>query len=339
MSPIPTQKAGGAAAHVQAALYGERLNSVAVDSVRLIHSPSTRKDNKTTFPMKSNPLVLLALLASLSPVRSQDEKVDIQSETPSPTTARILGPVPDGTPPPPEAPKPGFTVPAHDVIATKSVEQGGRTISIREIKPIELPALPPHPIPAAPNPQFQERLAAYRADHPRNEHVFLSATVYRSKNSPPRTFVRWWPQHGGETIDFWSSVDFALIAGGIPSFIDTAGITRFMFISWSNVEIDKLSLRQTANAIPSIPDFSEGKATFAFIAKAPANEDILVIKSLHDLYNTHRDELLTAYQGREQARLKAEAELKAHPPQPKDITLSHWRIGGGETAPTKGATR
>lgn len=289
--------------------------------------------------MKSSPLAFLALVASLSPVLSQDEKVDIPSEAPSPTTARILGPVPDGTPPPPEAPKPEFTVTAHDVIESKTVEQGGRTITIREIKPIELPAPPPEPIPAAPDPRFQERLAAYRADHPKNEHFFLSATIYRSKYSPPRTFVRWWPQQGGEAIEFWSSTDFALIAGGIPSFIDSTGITRFMFISWSNVEIDKQSVRQAANAIPSIPDFSEGKATFAFIAKAPANEEILVIQSLHDLYNTHRDELLTAYQGREQARLVREAEIKAHPPQPKDITLSHWRIGGGETAPTKGATR
>ena len=40
----PTQKAGEAAAHVQVVSYGGRLKAVAVDSVRLYHSPSTRKD-------------------------------------------------------------------------------------------------------------------------------------------------------------------------------------------------------------------------------------------------------------------------------------------------------
>ena len=40
----PTQKAGEAAAHVQAVSYGGRPKAVAVDFVRLYHSPSTRKD-------------------------------------------------------------------------------------------------------------------------------------------------------------------------------------------------------------------------------------------------------------------------------------------------------
>ena len=64
-----------------------------------------------------------------------------------------------------------------------------------------------------------------------------------------------------------------------------------------------------------------------------------LIQSLHDLYNREFQRLLTAYQGREQARLAQVAELKAHPPQPKDITLNYWRIGGGTSVLTNGGAK
>ena len=275
--------------------------------------------------MKSLASLFLVALGLCVPASSQDNSSK-ESDPVVETAARILGRVPDGTPPPPEAPKPEFIVPARDVLESKAIEQGGRTITIREIKPIDLPELPPEPLPPTPDPNFQARLGAYRSTHPETDYSFLSAAVYRSKNTPPRTLVHWWPQHGGEAIDFWSSADFALIAGGIQSFIDTAGNTQSMFISWGNVEIDKMSARQTANAAPTIPDFPAGKATFTFITKAPAAEDLLVLQSLHDLYNCEYARLRAAYNGREQACLAQEAELKAHPPQPKDITLNHWRI-------------
>ena len=128
----------------------------------------------------------------------------------------------------------------------------------------------------------------------------------------------------------------ALIAGGINTFLDSAGCTHQLFISWSNVEIDRLSDHFASKGRkftpPEIPLFPEGKASFQILGKQPAAEVLTAIQSLHDLYNNEHARLLTAHQGREQARLAHEAELKANPPQPQNITLNYWRTEKPATA-------
>ena len=129
--------------------------------------------------MKPLPLVLVAVM-SVASVRSQEQDSAAPvapnrtiaapvAPTIIPTTARIIGNIPDGTPPLPTPPKPAFVVPTQDVLATTTHQQGGRTITIQRIKPI---ALPPPPEPAQPLAQlddaaFQARVAAFQANHPR----------------------------------------------------------------------------------------------------------------------------------------------------------------------------
>lgn len=275
------------------------------------------------------------LIAAATLAHSQDEGSAVSLESAkapvTPTTARILGNIPDGTPPPPAPLKPEFRISKRDILDTTTHEQGGRTITIRQIKPI---ALPPPPAPVEPaaaevDAEFSQRLAEYREEHPQSDLLFLGATVFRSKDSPPRTLVRYWPGGKGGDITFWSSADFALIAGGINSFVDSAGDTHCLLMGWSNVDIDRIKDLQTARGLdqdePALPDFPEGKATYQIIGEQPAAGELTVIQSLHDLYNKDHERLLTAWQGREQARLQQEAYLKAHPPQPKDITLNYWR--------------
>lgn len=281
--------------------------------------------------------ILPFLFASLSLVQAQDEVDTLSFESKrnpaTPTTARILGDIPDGTPPPPAPPKPEYYVAARDVLSTATHEQGGRTITIREIKPIDLPPPPPPAEPATveQDAEFSQRLAEYREAHPKNELLFLGATVFRSKDSPPRTLVRWWPIGGKGTITFWSSADFALIAGGINSFADTAGDSHHMLMGWGNVDIDRMAEVYAAKGreydAPDLPDFPEGKATFEITGETkPTAEELVLIHSIHDLYNSELARLKTAYEGRERARIEREAWLKANPPQPKDITLNYWRV-------------
>jgi hypothetical protein len=286
--------------------------------------------------MKAIPRIILVLLAAATLAHPQDElssvSGDFEAAPETLTTARILGEIPDGTPPPPAPPKPEYQVAARDVLSTATHEQGGRTITIREIKPI---ALPPPPPPAEitlaePDAEFSQRLAEYRESHPKNELLFLGATVFRSKDSPPRTLVRWWPMGGNGTITFWSSADFALIAGGINSFEDTAGDTHHMLMGWGNVDIDRMAELFAAKGreydAPDLPEFAEGKATFQIAGdRQPTVEEMAVIQSLHDIYNSELERLRTAYEGRERARIEREEYLKANPPQPKDITLNFWR--------------
>jgi hypothetical protein len=70
--------------------------------------------------MKPIPLVFFTVLFLTASVRSQDEDAAVSGESTVgplalPTTARILGNIPDGTPPPP--PQPVFIVPAADILA------------------------------------------------------------------------------------------------------------------------------------------------------------------------------------------------------------------------------
>ena len=101
-------------------------------------------------------------------------------------------------------------------------------------------------------------------------------------------------------------------------------------MSWSHVDVDRLSelfeSKKGAYSPPPIPEFPEGGATFQVIGKQPAAEHLTAIQSLHDLYNRERVKLQSAYEGRERARLQREAELKANPPKPRNLTLNYWRV-------------
>ncbi len=304
--------------------------------------PVHQEGHPSAFPMKPISLVFLSALLSITHVFSQEEKA---ADLNIVSTARILGIIPDGTPPPPSPPKPELFIPKRDIIETTTHEQGGRTITIRQVKPFDLPP-PPAPLEQAVvqrDEEFSASLANYRADHPKSGLLFLGATVYRSQDSRPRTLVRYWPEGTREDITFWSSADFALIAGGIQSFVDSASDTHHIFMSWSNVEIDRMADLQAVKGreseAPHMPDFPEGKATFEIVGTQPAAEDLPPIQALHDLYNSEYDRLQKAYEGREKARLEHEAELKANPPKPQNITLNYWRTEKPASKEKGGATR
>jgi hypothetical protein len=309
-----------------------RLKAVAADFCQLINSPSTRKDFfSTNLPMKTTPFVFLANLAIAGMAHSED-KTAFASSVPAtiPTTARILGTIPDGTPPPPSEPMPEYKVAPNDILQTTTLREGGRNVTLQQIKPIALPP-PPQAVESAavPSQEFLQRLSEFRAAHPRSSFLNLGATIYHSKYHPTRTLLQLWPEGGGQTIKIWSSADFTLIAGGIRSFIDTSGRTRHLMIMPSVIDIDRMTTlfasRGKSYTAPQIPTLPEGKATFQIIGDSPSPSDLTAIQSLHDLYNNQHAELLAAHQGREQASFQREAELKANPPQPQDITLRYWR--------------
>ena len=310
-----------------------RLKAAAVDFVRLLSSPSTRKDNESSFPMKKRPLaIVLAFIGGCPFGFAGDEQTAISEKSTSEitTTARVLGDLPDGTPPPPEPPKPEFIVPEKDILETKIHEQGGRQITVRKISPIALPQPAKIAAPPAPdNPAIQERVVEVQAEHPDQELLFVGATVFHAKDATVRSLVQIWPQGKGLPVTFWSSADFSLLSG-FASFAGSDGETHSLIMSWSTEEIDTMAgfieKQGRAYGISKAPELPAGKATFAVTSEKPTDETLASIQSLHDLYNNEHDRLKTAYQGRERARIQHEAELKAHPPKPKDIVLNYWRI-------------
>ena len=292
--------------------------------------------------MKPIPIVYLLVVAGTALVLSQDEKTDaVPQVSLSPTTARILGDIPDGTPPTPAPLEPKFIVPAQDVLKTKTHQQGGRTITVRRIAPI---ALPPQ-VKAAPpvninDPAIQGRIAKFIEESPADEFLCAGATVFHPKDSAPLSFVQIWPQGKGESITLWSSADFGLLSG-VSSFLGSDGGTRSLMLMWSASETDTRASLQTELGpdAPKIPLLPPGKATFSIISGAPSPQTLTSIQSLHDIYNNEHARLAAAHEGRQRAQLQQEAELKANPPRPKDITLNYWRIAPISQPVEKGATR
>jgi hypothetical protein len=290
--------------------------------------------------MKPFPLVFLATMASAALIFSQDEK------TKSPTTARVLGTLPDGTPPAPEPEKPAYVVRARDILNTETHQQGGRTITVRQIKPIALPE-PEKPVPP-PDPADSavgERVAEVQSAHPEQEFLFIGATVFHAKDSTVRSVVTLSPLGNGEPVTFFSSADFGLLSG-FASFVGSDGETHSLIMSWGMEKIETLPDIVTKHGhdydLTKIPELPEGKATFAILSKNSTAATLASVQSLHDLYNNEHDRLLAAYEGREKARLQNEAELKAHPTKPKDIVLNFWRTERPAPAadnPAKGGGR
>jgi hypothetical protein len=256
----------------------------------------------------------------------------------APVRAHIPDKIPDGTPPPPQPPKPVWTVPASDVVAEKSVIEGGRTITVRQIKPIDLP----EPV-AAPviSDELRQQMAEYRENHPFRHPIALGATVYRLENELTRTLVTVWITGQQEPVSFWSSGDFSLLSG-IGTFTDKQGESRALFMMWSIFDTNRFANRMAELGReydpPEIPDLPSDKAAYV-IHQGNLNDDLLTaIDSLHEILNHDSVELRRAYEGRVRANEEREAYLKANPPQPKDIILNYWRIdktattGKGETS-------
>ena len=282
--------------------------------------------------MKPIPLIFLAAMAGSAFVFSQDET--------SPITAHVLGNIPDGTPPPIEPPKPAFIVPAEDVLQTETHHQGGRKIIVREITPVELPA------PSVVEPPPADLAPPHPASHSTEnftgfEFICVGASVFHPKDLAARTLVDFSPLgHAATPVTFWSSADFGLFTG-FASYVGSDGIERNLMMGWGSREIEHVSELTTesgalALGVPKMPELPAGKATFSIISGQPTAETLTAIQSLHDVYNNEYERLKTAYEGRERARIAHEAELKAHPPKPKDIVINYWHID--DPRPTAPAT-
>jgi len=252
------------------------------------------------------------------------------------TRAHIPYKIPDGTPPPPQPEKPVWTVPAADVVSEKSHVEGGRTITVREIKPIALPPPPEPAEPAAPvviSEEFQERIDAYKEKHPLHHMLGLSATIYRLEDQSTRTHVHVWLNGQGEPISFWSSGDFSLLSG-IGSFNDNQGVSRALFMVWSILDLRRIDARMTELGSeytpPEIPELPADRAAYVVSTGNPDAELLTAIDSLHEILTHDAVELRRAYEGRVIAERERKEFLKANPPQPKDLIINHWRIQRGE---------
>ncbi len=274
-----------------------------------------------------------------------DEQTSIAKESaPEVATARIIGDLPDGTPPPPQPRIPTLSVRAGDVLETKTHQQGGRQIIVRKLSPVTVP--PPRKPSALPvditSPALQQRIGDTLEKHPDVELLMVGASVFHARDGTARSFVGVWPQGKGEPVTFWSSADFGYLSG-FCSFAGTDGESRSLIMAWSIVDIGDLSeltdKRAAEHGVPAVPEFPAGKAAFTLSSGKPDAETLRSIQSLHDLYNNEYQRLKTASEGRQRAAREHQAELIANPPQPRDIILNTWPIESAAPTKAKGASK
>ncbi len=229
-----------------------------------------------------------------------------------------------------------------NLLSSETQQQGGRTLTLGEIKPIALPTpLKPAP-PTLADPAVQQRFKDTPKDPQDAGLIFIGATIFRLPDGDSRSLVTLQPMETGEAITFFSSADFSLLAG-ISTFTGSNGKNRTLILSWTaspcEGPTDLATQLQQNHGLKKTPNLPPGPASYTLISGNPTATTLTAIQSLHTLYQSEHPRLLVAQQGRERARLSEEAHLKAHPPRPKDLVLHHWNIGKSTPATTEGGTK
>lgn len=264
----------------------------------------------------------------------------------------LVHPVAPFTPPAAEQPAPAVDVPVFTALSTlgSRLPAEGRAITFHRVEPPDL-VIPPSPPPAPEvdrdSPEFQARLTLWRAIEAKRKFAGLSVTVYDHKVS----HIRWvWrdpsvpavrpavrlrvvptdgqapaPPPGVIEYEAWSNIDWECMRGVLA--VEAGGIRYEMMPGIGCVGVDTAGRFGRIFTMPDHPELPASPATFVVTKGDPSNLDATaLLRAIHAAYPAQAEELWAAKAARDQY-LREHAEwLKAHPPQPKDITIIYGNI-------------
>jgi hypothetical protein len=242
------------------------------------------------------------------------------------STAFLL-PVPQNTSPAtPEAPT--LQVSEEEILQSRVVVRPDQKIIIQELTPQEITPLP------APIPQESAQASAYAANRAIPHRLsMISCTVHRDDAaSVTRTHLRWTSQ-GKTPVEFyeaWSNVDFRNLSQ-VTTFEKQGVRHNVMFaISFeSSAKAAEMARRfgraYTPPTIPALPGNATSKPSFAVTLGNPSSSDLAVIDGLHELYKKHHRAFIAESKKIAKVNARAEAKLKANPPDPTpDVLIRYW---------------
>ncbi len=221
-----------------------------------------------------------------------------------------------------------------EILESKTIHQGGRTVHIREILPIPLPPPAPHERREFDETRLRERAAAFHAIHPRRLLLSIGATVYRAADTPPRTLVRIMGDARRAPVELWAAADFGLITGnsGFGSFTLPDGTEAALLMLGSDHDMDKAAAMAARHGgsyqRPEIPEFGDGdeKSPLLVLSGEPDETLLSALEFLTRHIETHRETLLAARTTREAEARQRREFLRANPPEPRNLTLNYWRV-------------
>lgn len=242
---------------------------------------------------------------------------------------KIVGDLPNGTPQSPPEPKPRLVFEPDDIVSSRSRNFGERQVTFQKVAPINLPPMPePAPtVQGARNQDFSARLGDFKERH----FVFVGASAFVAADAPdqPRSYVRFWPTRGGEPVGLWINANLLWMTGFAE--FETGEKVYSLLMAISRVELKRQAdiatrFRQQYQA-PGIPDFPDKtKASFVVVEGKPTSEDLAPIQAMVDLYNSDKERLRVAYEGRLEAAEERARELRENPPEKKNLLIRYWRL-------------
>ena len=226
---------------------------------------------------------------------------------------------------------------------TRIAHLEGRRAIIENVTRIDVPnppEAPPQPSEADKTHLDPEFLGLLRAHRERNPMIFAGATVFRFADGTRLTHVTGWRTNHSESITFWSSADFSILAhpGGFSKPDDTY---YSLLLMWTPCDVERTAQTLTRRGIvvfesQKFPDFPKGAATFQIVpapdGSQPDQSALTAIQDIHDHYNRHCAELTAAFDLREAENKARRAELGANPPLPRDIRLKVSRLTSEQAA-------
>ena len=203
-------------------------------------------------------------------------------------------------------------------------------VRFEKLRPLSLPPIP-EPVRAELDPEqaaaFQEAAREAMKDR---RFVFVGATVYVPEGDPDqaKSFVRFWPQPGGEAVSMWVNANMIWL-GGFADY-QTEDTVYSLLMACSVTDIEKREemsrLSKFEWEAPDIPEFPEGEASFVVVEGDPAPDDLKPFESLMEVYRTDKARLKYAHELRVAEAERRRLERLADPPELKNLNIRYWRL-------------
>jgi len=206
-----------------------------------------------------------------------------------------------------------------EVQSSRTVQDGGRKITIQQVRPPDRSAVPRVVVPAL----TPEEIAIKRVHYQPSRIVWLTATTYPGGWN----YLEWRGNSAEERFAAWSRADCRLFSA-IGEFHLENDRTRYLVITTIRRAKEQNSLQPPTSPVPG-----DGPGFVLTKGDADNSGAINPIAAVHRISRTEADQLRLRLEERERKRMEDKAWQAAHPVAPRDVVIRFWpKKSGRRTA-------